>query len=98
VQPALIAGTQAKSLGAAGQWAFPSGALGHLQPGDALWSQPADVVLAQAAEGLVMPRLGEPVEPARVEAVEPWWRGRSEGDWQDAAQQEAGPLVLPVKD
>ena len=23
---------------------------------------------------LVMPRLGEPVEPAHTEAVEPWWR------------------------
>jgi hypothetical protein len=23
---------------------------------------------------LVMPRLGEPVEPAHAEAVEPWWR------------------------
>ncbi|TKD35322.1 MBL fold metallo-hydrolase [Azotobacter chroococcum] len=62
------------------------------------WSQPADVLLAQAPEGLVMPRLGEPVEPARVEAVEPWWRGVAKGDWQDDAPQEAGPLVLPVKD
>jgi len=62
------------------------------------WSQPADVLLAHASEGLVMPRLGEPVEPARVEAVEPWWRGVAEGDWQDDAPQEAGPLVLPVKD
>jgi hypothetical protein len=23
---------------------------------------------------LVMPRLGEPVEPAHVEDVQPWWR------------------------
>jgi hypothetical protein len=22
-----------------------------------------------------MPRLGEPVEPAQAERVEPWWRG-----------------------
>jgi hypothetical protein len=29
-------------------------------------------LLAQASEELVMPRLGEPVEPARIEAVEPW--------------------------
>jgi L-ascorbate metabolism protein UlaG (beta-lactamase superfamily) len=42
------------------------------------WDQPAEVLLAQApARGvpLVMPRLGEPVEPARVEGVTPWWRG-----------------------
>ncbi|TKD44594.1 MBL fold metallo-hydrolase, partial [Azotobacter chroococcum] len=54
------------------------------------WSQPADVLLAHASEGLVMPQLGEPVEPARIEAVEPWWRGGTEGDWQDAAPQETG--------
>ncbi|WP_341865022.1 MBL fold metallo-hydrolase [Azotobacter beijerinckii] len=35
------------------------------------WAQPADVLLTHAPEGLVMPRLGEPVEPARFEAVEP---------------------------
>jgi hypothetical protein len=23
---------------------------------------------------LVMPRLGEPVEPSRVERIDPWWR------------------------
>ncbi|GAB3459956.1 hypothetical protein GCM10027398_00770 [Azotobacter salinestris] len=51
------------------------------------WSQPADVLLAHASEGLVMPQLGE---PARIEAVEPWWHGGTEGDWQDAAPQETG--------
>lgn len=42
------------------------------------WDQPAEALLAQApALGvpLVMPQLGQPVEPARVEAVHPWWRG-----------------------
>ena len=42
------------------------------------WDQPAEVLLARApALGvpLVMPRLGEPVEPSRVEGVTPWWRG-----------------------
>ncbi|MFD1690847.1 hypothetical protein ACFSHR_02575 [Azotobacter chroococcum] len=62
------------------------------------WSQPADVLLAHASEGLVMPRLGEPVEPARVDAVEPWWRGEAKADWQGAMPQEAESLVLPVKD
>lgn len=41
------------------------------------WDEPAEVLLAQApAQGvqLVMPRLGEPVEPAFAEAVVPWWR------------------------
>ena len=42
------------------------------------WDEPAEVLLAQgpkAGAQLVMPRLGEPVEPAHAESVEPWWRG-----------------------
>jgi L-ascorbate metabolism protein UlaG (beta-lactamase superfamily) len=42
------------------------------------WDEPAEVLLARApALGvpLVMPRLGEPVEPSRVEGAAPWWRG-----------------------
>jgi L-ascorbate metabolism protein UlaG (beta-lactamase superfamily) len=41
------------------------------------WDQPAETLLAQApAQGvqLVMPRLGEAVEPSRVEVAVPWWR------------------------
>ena len=42
------------------------------------WDEPAETLLARApALGvpLVMPRLGEAVQPAQVEAVTPWWRG-----------------------
>jgi len=42
------------------------------------WDQPAEVLLARApALGvpLLMPRLGEAVEPAHVDGVTPWWRG-----------------------
>ncbi|MBV8125451.1 MAG: MBL fold metallo-hydrolase [Burkholderiaceae bacterium] len=38
------------------------------------WHQPAEVLVAKAPEGLVMPRLGEAVEPAHVDGVTPWWR------------------------
>ena len=41
------------------------------------WDQPAEVLLEQgpkAGARLVMPRLGEPIEPAHAEKVEPWWR------------------------
>jgi L-ascorbate metabolism protein UlaG (beta-lactamase superfamily) len=41
------------------------------------WDQPADRLLElapKASAHLVMPRLGEPVEPAHAEEVEPWWR------------------------
>ncbi|HVN42134.1 MAG TPA: MBL fold metallo-hydrolase [Steroidobacteraceae bacterium] len=42
------------------------------------WDEPVETLLAQApgrGVPLVLPRLGEPVEPAHVEGVTPWWRG-----------------------
>jgi L-ascorbate metabolism protein UlaG (beta-lactamase superfamily) len=41
------------------------------------WDQPAETLLAlgpKAGAQLVMPRLGEPIEPAHAERVDPWWR------------------------
>ena len=41
------------------------------------WDQPAEVLLSLAptrGAQLVMPRLGEPVEPAHAEPPTPWWR------------------------
>jgi L-ascorbate metabolism protein UlaG (beta-lactamase superfamily) len=41
------------------------------------WDQPAEVLLESAPKAgahLIMPRLGEPVEPAHAEEVTPWWR------------------------
>jgi len=41
------------------------------------WDQPAEALLQAAAQTqvqLLMPRLGEPVEPARGLRLEPWWR------------------------
>jgi L-ascorbate metabolism protein UlaG (beta-lactamase superfamily) len=42
------------------------------------WDDPAEKLLALAPRRgaeLVMPRLGQPVEPARVDGAVPWWRG-----------------------
>jgi len=38
------------------------------------WAQPAEVLYENSPEGLVMPLLGQPFEPAHVEEVQPWWR------------------------
>jgi L-ascorbate metabolism protein UlaG (beta-lactamase superfamily) len=41
------------------------------------WDQPAEILLSLAPKRgarLVMPRLGEPVEPDHAERVTPWWR------------------------
>jgi L-ascorbate metabolism protein UlaG (beta-lactamase superfamily) len=50
------------------------------------WDQPPERLLELAPKlgaQLVMPRLGEPMEPAHVENVKPWWRGA------DATKPEA---------
>jgi L-ascorbate metabolism protein UlaG (beta-lactamase superfamily) len=41
------------------------------------WDQPAETLLElgdRAGAQLVMPRLGEPVDPSHADAVRPWWR------------------------
>jgi L-ascorbate metabolism protein UlaG (beta-lactamase superfamily) len=41
------------------------------------WDQPAEVLLAlgpKKGADLLMPRLGEPVEPSQEHALTPWWR------------------------
>lgn len=41
------------------------------------WDEPAETLIALAPKRdvqLVMPRLGEPIEPAHAERVTPWWR------------------------
>jgi L-ascorbate metabolism protein UlaG (beta-lactamase superfamily) len=41
------------------------------------WDEPAETLLSLAPRQgvhLVMPQLGEPVEPVQVESVTPWWR------------------------
>jgi L-ascorbate metabolism protein UlaG (beta-lactamase superfamily) len=62
------------------------------------WAEPAEVLLAKSPEGLLMPRLGEPVEPARMEVVQPWWRDVAPEHWQGSALDAAEFLVLPAKD
>jgi L-ascorbate metabolism protein UlaG (beta-lactamase superfamily) len=68
------------------------------------WDQPAEMLLELATRTnvqLVMPRLGEPVEPSHVDRVDPWWRGLdstalpSVGDATlDAARAKS--LALPI--
>jgi L-ascorbate metabolism protein UlaG (beta-lactamase superfamily) len=42
------------------------------------WDEPAETLVRLAPQRgahLVMPRLGEAIEPSRVDTFEPWWRG-----------------------
>lgn len=46
------------------------------------WDEPAEtlVKLAPTSAPLVMPRLGQPVEPSHVQSIDPWWRGVQEAE------------------
>ncbi|TRZ92172.1 MAG: hypothetical protein D4R84_12855, partial [Rhodocyclaceae bacterium] len=61
------------------------------------WDEPAETLLALApATGarLVMPRLGEPVEPAHAGLVTPWWRSVDE-TMPDRRPLEPARISLP---
>jgi len=61
------------------------------------WDEPAETLYALGPKQgvqLVMPRLGEPVEPAHVERVTPWWRGVDARD-RAAPVIEPAPMTLP---
>ncbi|MBL8112792.1 MAG: MBL fold metallo-hydrolase [Acidobacteria bacterium] len=60
------------------------------------WDQPAEELLRLGGAQLVMPRLGEAVEPSRVERVDPWWRGVDTVPSR-AAKEEAAPEELPAE-
>jgi L-ascorbate metabolism protein UlaG (beta-lactamase superfamily) len=53
------------------------------------WDEPAEVLYASAPEGLLMPQLGEPVEPVLADGVRPWWRSSEPSRWQHSALSAA---------
>ena len=61
------------------------------------WDQPAERLLELASRTgaqLLMPRLGQAVEPAHVESVEPWWR-QVENALIPPANPTDGVITLP---
>ena len=65
------------------------------------WDEPAETLLEQApkaAARLIMPRLGEAIEPAHAEKVTPWWRaveGSAIGKRRFAAPALSLPKSMP---
>jgi L-ascorbate metabolism protein UlaG (beta-lactamase superfamily) len=63
------------------------------------WDEPAERLVELAPRrdvNLVMPMLGAPVEPSRVERVDPWWRSVSTLDREVGPAQEAEPELVPL--
>ena len=62
------------------------------------WDQPAEVLFERAPRAgvqLVMPRLGESVEPAHAAKVSPWWRSvEASGAPQETSLPESVPWPL----
>ena len=62
------------------------------------WDEPAESLLSlgtQSDARLMMPRLGEAVEPAHAEIVTPWWRAADAQGAGDAPAAEAPVMRLP---
>lgn len=65
------------------------------------WDEPPETLLElgpKAGVQLVMPRLGEPVEPAHAERVEPWWRNADTAGREpepDASGETTMPKAMP---
>jgi len=65
------------------------------------WDQPAEALLELAPKAgaqLMMPRLGQPVEPAHAEGIEPWWRAVDQAPRApepDAPQAITVPQSMP---
>src|SRR5579863_8969823 len=60
------------------------------------WDQPPERLLELAPQSgaqLLMPLLGQPVEPAHAETVKPWWRA-VDGDTVKPASGEEGEVTL----
>ena len=62
------------------------------------WSQPAEVLYANAHEGLLMPKLGEPVEPIRDYNLNAWWRTAAHAGSRGCIWEATQSLLLPIKD
>jgi len=61
------------------------------------WDQPAEALLElrpKSGAQLLMPRLGEPVEPAHAQAVVPWWRSVDTTNVEPRPDTPA-PVTLP---
>jgi L-ascorbate metabolism protein UlaG (beta-lactamase superfamily) len=61
------------------------------------WDEPIETVLRRAPSlgiPLVTPKLGEPVEPARAAAPDPWWRSVSAEPAVESAQQPEDESAL----
>jgi hypothetical protein len=60
------------------------------------WDQPAERLLELAPQTdarLLMPLLGQPVEPAHAEIVKPWWR-EAEGTPAGIAPGDGGEVTV----
>lgn len=62
------------------------------------WDEPAETLLALGPKRgvpLVMPQLGEPVEPALVERVTPWWRDVERQPRRREVPVDTAPAAIP---
>ncbi|RLB40947.1 MAG: hypothetical protein DRH30_07770, partial [Deltaproteobacteria bacterium] len=65
------------------------------------WDEPAERLIALAPSldtHLLMPMLGAPIEPSRVEGVETWWRAISTLERRVTATDDTTERLIPIGD
>jgi len=64
------------------------------------WSEPAETLLRRGTSAgvpLLMPKLGEPVEPAERNGVDPWWRAVSSTHPEPIGDSDAPENLAPME-
>ncbi len=64
------------------------------------WDEPAETLLTLGAKRgvpLVMPQLGQPVEPRDVDRVSPWWRAVERQSLRPLATDKRSPVRVPTR-
>jgi L-ascorbate metabolism protein UlaG (beta-lactamase superfamily) len=89
-----------KALGLLGGGAFLPVHWGTFSLAMHAWDQPAEALLdlgPKAGAQLLMPRLGEPVEPEHSERTEPWWREVETSARPSEPAPDPSPDALPAE-
>jgi hypothetical protein len=65
------------------------------------WDEPAERLIELAPSldtHLLMPMLGAPIEPSRVEGVETWWRAISALERRESPLEDVPERLVPIGD
>jgi len=63
-----------------------------------VWSEPAEKLFSISPDGLVMPMLGEAIEPDQKPPLVPWWQNTVKAGCRSCRWEALEAILLPVRD